>query len=341
MVNSALPSCSVTQSVTVCARSGSAAAPHPTAPAEIETGPHARAVSGSQTPPAAADRHRKPETARTARIRPPPPAPTQQKSAAGASWRTPRAPAPRPRPCVRLACSRPTRARAARELPLRSQSPFSAVVVTATDCVRDIRNENLAVADLARARRRHQRTDDFVGPASRHYHLQLDLGQQVHLVLHAAIDFLVALLASVAAHLDHRHAVNADGLEGFLHFFEFVRLDDGFDLLHGSLRQASKLYPSSPCMLRSRPSISCCVSTRTPAAASHTLRITQVPASASPAAIAQPASWWSTCMGLPSAQPIGLPDQTSLTSLVANTPVRIAPSVPPAPCTPKASSESS
>ena len=63
--------------------------------------------------------------------------------------------------------------------------------------------------------------------------LDLDFGQQVDLVFHAAVDLLVALLAAVAADLGDGHAVDADGLQSFFDVFEFVGLNNGFDFLHG------------------------------------------------------------------------------------------------------------
>ena len=59
-------------------------------------------------------------------------------------------------------------------------------------------------------------------------------------------------------------------------------------------------------------------------------------------AINTPISWFTICPALPSSRPVALPaPRIGLIALLAKTPVRIAPSVPPAPCTPKASSESS
>ena len=42
----------------------------------------------------------------------------------------------------------------------------------------------------------------------------------------------MALLPAVAAHFADGHAVDADGLQRFLHFFQLERLDDCFDFLH-------------------------------------------------------------------------------------------------------------
>ena len=59
-----------------------------------------------------------------------------------------------------------------------------------------------------------------------------DLGQEIHGVFAAAIDFGVALLAAEAFDLGDGHAFDADFAEGVLHFFEFEWFDDGFDFLH-------------------------------------------------------------------------------------------------------------
>src|SRR5205085_636395 len=50
----------------------------------------------------------------------------------------------------------------------------------------------------------------------------------------AAVQLGLAFLAPVALGLDDGHALDAEVLEGLLHFVELERLDDGFDLLHGS-----------------------------------------------------------------------------------------------------------
>src|SRR6202012_5083608 len=64
--------------------------------------------------------------------------------------------------------------------------------------------------------------------------LDLDLGQEVHDVLGAAVELRLALLAAIALGLDDRHALDAQLLQGFLHLVQLERLDDGFDLFHRS-----------------------------------------------------------------------------------------------------------
>ena len=58
------------------------------------------------------------------------------------------------------------------------------------------------------------------------------LGQEIHDIFGAAIEFGMALLAAEALGLGHRDALDADFLQRFLHFVELERLDDGFDLFH-------------------------------------------------------------------------------------------------------------
>ena len=74
-----------------------------------------------------------------------------------------------------------------------------------------------------------------------HDELDLDLGQEVDDVLGAAIQLGVALLAAEALDLGHRQARDADLGQRLAHFVELERLDDRFDLLHGSRSEMQKL----------------------------------------------------------------------------------------------------
>src|ERR1700733_1472892 len=70
--------------------------------------------------------------------------------------------------------------------------------------------------------------------------------------------------------------------------------------------------------------------------------MTRVPTIERHQAIATPIAWFSICPPLPSSSPVALPaPKIGLIALLAKTPVSNAPSVPPAPWTPNASSESS
>ena len=80
------------------------------------------------------------------------------------------------------------------------QRRVAAVVVADADGVGDVVDEDFAVADFAGAGGRRQSADDFVLARVGDDQLDLDFGQKVDLVFHAAIDFFVALLTAVAAH---------------------------------------------------------------------------------------------------------------------------------------------
>ena len=68
-----------------------------------------------------------------------------------------------------------------------------------------------------------------------HHDFHLDLREEVHRVLAAAIELGVALLTAEAPHLGHGHPDDPDAGEGLLHVVELERLDDGFDLFHVAL----------------------------------------------------------------------------------------------------------
>ena len=72
----------------------------------------------------------------------------------------------------------------------------------------------------------------FSTSSSRDHDLDLHLGQEVHDVFRAAIEFGVAFLPAEALGLGHGDALQADFLQRFLHLVELERLDDGFDLFH-------------------------------------------------------------------------------------------------------------
>src|ERR1022692_3174872 len=109
---------------------------------------------------------------------------------------------------------------------------FTTVVVPDADGFGYVVDEDLAVADLAGAGGRGKSLDDFVEAAGRDHHFDLDFGQQVYVVLLAAIDLFVAFLAPVTADFGNGHAVDADGFQRFFDFVQFERLDDCLDFLH-------------------------------------------------------------------------------------------------------------
>src|SRR5882724_95537 len=94
------------------------------------------------------------------------------------------------------------------------------------------RDEDLAVADVAGLRGRRHHVGHLLDEVVRHDDLDLDLREEVHRVLAAAIQLGVSFLAAEAAHLGHGHADHADAGERLLDVVQLERLDDRLDLLH-------------------------------------------------------------------------------------------------------------
>src|SRR5260370_18726423 len=80
-----------------------------------------------------------------------------------------------------------------------------------------------------------KRGDDFLQAGFGHDHLYLYFRKKIHFVLLAAINLLVALLASVPAPLSDGQALRGDGLHGMLDFVQFERLYNRLDFFHRSL----------------------------------------------------------------------------------------------------------
>src|SRR5260370_32088872 len=79
-------------------------------------------------------------------------------------------------------------------------------------------DENLAVADLAGARRSADRLDGVVGAFVADRDIQAQLRQEGDLIFRAAINFRPALLPAITGHLADRHAVNRRAFERRPHF---------------------------------------------------------------------------------------------------------------------------
>ncbi len=62
--------------------------------------------------------------------------------------------------------------------------------------------------------------------------LDFDLGKKVDDIFSAPVKLRMTLLAPEAFGFRDSDALQADVLKGFLHFVEFERLDDRFDLFH-------------------------------------------------------------------------------------------------------------
>ena len=69
-------------------------------------------------------------------------------------------------------------------------------------------------------------------------HFQLYLGQEINHILRAPVKFRMPLLAAKTLGLDHRDALKADIVQGFLHFIKFEGFDNRFYFFH----RAKSLY---------------------------------------------------------------------------------------------------
>src|SRR3974390_3023592 len=116
------------------------------------------------------------------------------------------------------------------------QRAFTTLVVTNADRLIHFGEEDLAIANLARACRPDDGLHRFLDHRVAEHKLDLDLGDQVDGVLAAAIELRWTLLAARAAHFEERHALDADLLECGFYGFQAGGLDDGFDFGHGVKR---------------------------------------------------------------------------------------------------------
>src|SRR6266567_4375349 len=97
----------------------------------------------------------------------------------------------------------------------------------------DVVDEDFAVADLAGFGGGRNGIDDLVGLFARNSDFDLDLRQEVHGVLSAAIDFSVALLTPVSLDLGDGQPVHPCRSQSVADLVELERLDDGHDDFHG------------------------------------------------------------------------------------------------------------
>ncbi len=107
------------------------------------------------------------------------------------------------------------------------------------DCLLHRNDENLPVADAAGLRALLDRVEHVVHQLVGHHDLELHLGHEVDDVCGATVDLLLSTGAPEPFDLGDGHSLDADLGEGVFHLVELERLDDGFDLLHGSWFSAS------------------------------------------------------------------------------------------------------
>src|SRR5229473_2255438 len=96
----------------------------------------------------------------------------------------------------------------------------------------DVGNEDLAVADTPGLGRTPDCVDRPLDQVIPDHDLDLDLGQKVHDVFRAAIEFGVAFLPPETLGFGDGDALQSDLLKCLFHLVELEWLDDGFDLFH-------------------------------------------------------------------------------------------------------------
>src|SRR5690606_25826485 len=114
----------------------------------------------------------------------------------------------------------------------------------------EVVDEDLAVADLAGARRGFERLDRALDQIVGDGHLDLHLRQEVDHVLGAAVQLGVALLAAEALDLGDRDALHADRRQALADLVELERLDDCGDQFHAGLPFRRSCRPTArrcPC----------------------------------------------------------------------------------------------
>src|SRR6218665_2664449 len=112
------------------------------------------------------------------------------------------------------------------DAPRASKRVLARLAGADADDLLDVVHEDLAVADLAGARRAFDRFDHALDQVVGHGGLDLDLGQEVDHVLRAAVQLGVALLAAEALDFGDGDALHADGRQGLAHLIELERFDD-------------------------------------------------------------------------------------------------------------------
>ena len=96
----------------------------------------------------------------------------------------------------------------------------------------DVGDEDLAVADAPGLGGPADGVDGFLHEVVGDHDLDFDLGQKIHDVFGAAVQFGVTLLAAEPLGLGDGDALQSDFLKRFFYLVELERLDDGFDFFH-------------------------------------------------------------------------------------------------------------
>jgi hypothetical protein len=94
-------------------------------------------------------------------------------------------------------------------------------------------NKNLVAARVSGFGRFGNRLYHLVQLLFSYYQFDFDIGQEVHGVFFAAIDFRVAFVAPEAFDFGGRHLLDPCFTQGIFDFLKSERFDEGFDFFHG------------------------------------------------------------------------------------------------------------
>jgi hypothetical protein len=109
-----------------------------------------------------------------------------------------------------------------------ASSPDSPVLMRMASSMLDTKIFPSPMRPVCAARR--MALDQFIG----NHYFDLNLGQEVHNVLGAAVQFGMALLPTKSLGFGDGNALQSDFLKRFFDLVELEWLDDGFDFFHGS-----------------------------------------------------------------------------------------------------------
>src|SRR5205823_15024258 len=101
---------------------------------------------------------------------------------------------------------------------LESRDP--SLLISNADRFVNLREENLAIADLSGTRGIHDRIYGPFHHVVSQYHFQFDFGNQIHGVLSSTIKLSMTFLPPVAAGLEHGHPFHTNLVEGGFHRFQ-------------------------------------------------------------------------------------------------------------------------
>ena len=93
-------------------------------------------------------------------------------------------------------------------------------------------DENFAIADLAGFGGTHDHGHGLLHHIVGEDDFDFYLGEKINGVFAATINLRMPLLTSEAFHLGHGHSFDPKLGQSLLHFLEFERLDNGFELFH-------------------------------------------------------------------------------------------------------------